>query len=361
MPRLLVLLAVVLWGCPAPVYSTLAREATPDVGRGVLASPPGTGCPAPDSARAARWFRCEPDGFNALLAARAPDRVGVVPIGGGVVWSRTLRVERDTAFLDGRAVPMRDVDHLRIDDDEDDLGRRATAVVAFTGVFGGFAAGLGFGGAATHGDTGAAVDATIVGTSLGLALGLAVASGGESQRVVPVGWAVRPRPNNVLDVGGDGCAGAAPRAVPGLFQSYVHCVGPDEVTAKAAADWVRVVEVRLRDGGVLTGSALALAPRAVQVDGRAVPFAEVESVALRRPHPPLRTARLTVRSALVGAAYGSVLGAGIALATGDPDDFWPAPLAFGAVGGAGGLAVGLLQGRDAVRDVTFLPDPAPEP
>ncbi|MEM1116942.1 MAG: hypothetical protein AAGJ11_10585, partial [Bacteroidota bacterium] len=75
---------------------------------------------------------------------------------------------------------------------------------------------------------------------------------------------------------------------------------------RASADWVRVVDLHLRDGGHVRGEALALTATEAVLDGQTLRLGDVERIELRHPHSPLRPVQLAAKSALVGAAYGAL-------------------------------------------------------
>lgn len=363
MRRLLLLpLAILLGGCPPPLPTpAIVREAPPE--RPVRASfePRTSTCPEADSLFNPYSFRCSPAGFNRRVASVPPDRIGVRSIGGRLDSSPSILVRRDTAFLTDRAVPMDAVERIwLIDEPSGSVRAQAMGISVLTSVVFGALIGaaypeaeVGVGRSTLRGVAG--------GAGLGLTFGFAAQSLAE-RRVQPVevvGWTEPPRLINTL----------APEAecpddtASGPTRRWYRraCFTPAELTARAGADWVRIIDLHLRDGGHIRGEALALTSTEAVLDGQTVRLGDVDRIELRHPHSPLRPVRMAAKSALVGAAYGAILGAGSALASGDADVLWQVPAVFGAVGGAGGLTVGLLGPGDAARDVTYVPAPLREP
>ena len=299
---LLVPLAAALWGCPPPLYSALYRE--PPAPQGV--SHRATSCALADGGRVLGTVACQPDAFNRLATSGTPARADVRTYDGRRVRGEPIRIERDTAFVGARAVPMGLVRQIHL------AGRGGRFDV--------------FGWPdAPH----------------------------AANVLVPSDAPREPRPTSPY---GPGCAEAASVPLP-YAPSYVRCSTPEELTSRAGAAWVREVEVRLAGGGAVRGRALAVAGEAAVVDGRAIALADVDRIVLRHPYGPLRPARRTLKAAAYGAAWGFLVGSAAALANDDPDALWRGAAVGGGIAGAGALTVNLLVPGDAARDVTYVPQP----
>ena len=295
---LLVPLAAALCGCPPPLYSVLYRE--PPVPQGTFYR--ATSCPPADSGRGLGTVACQPDEFNRLAASGVGADVRTYD--GRRVRGESIRVERDTAFVGAETVPMALVRTVHLPP-----GRGGRFDV--------------------FGWPGAPHAANVL---------------------VPGDTPRDPRPTSPY---GPGCTTPIPAAVP-FAPSYVRCSTPEELASRAGAAWVREVEVRLAEGGVVRGRTLTVTGEAAVVDGRVVPLAEVDRVVLRHPYGPLRPARRTLKATAYGAAWGLLIGSAFALSSGDADALWRSAAIGGGVAGAGAMAVSLLAPNDAARDETFV-------
>ena len=296
---LLVPLVALLCGCPPPVYSTLYREPPPPQGTFYRA----TSCPPADSGRVLGTVACLPDEFNRLAATGEPARADVRTYDGRRVRGEAIRIERDTAYVGEATVPMALVREVRLP------GRGGPFRV------------LGWP------DTPHAANVLVP---------------GDTPR--------DPRPTSPY---GPGCATPMPEAVP-YVESFVRCTTPAELTSRAGAAWVREVEVRLAEGGVVRGRTLTVTDESAVVDGRTVPLANVDRIVLRHPYGPLRSARRTLKATAYGAAWGLLAGSAVALSSGDADTLWRGATVGGGVAGLGALTVNLVALNDAAHDETYL-------
>lgn len=362
----LLLLAVALCGCPPPLYSVLYREPPPPEGLFYRA----TSCPPADTAEAGGvggTVACQPGAFNRLVSERGVGRVEVQTFGGRRVRGESIVIRRDTAYVGSEAVPMLSVDRVHLIDRRgarEGVGAVAltTALAAATGALVGLTHDADRVDGARRGAAG--------GATLGLALGLLLPPASPSRSFDVFGWADRPQVANVLAASdtlllprpsspyGPGCRGRLPAAVP-FERSFVRCVTAEELTARAGAAWVQEVELRLRSGASVRGDGLLVSDSEAVVDGRALPLASVERVVLRHPHGPLRPVRRTLKATALGAAWGALVGSGVALVDNDPDAIWRSAAAVGSTVGLGVLLVNGLVPNEAARDVTYFPDPEP--
>ena len=296
---LLVPLATLLCGCPPPLYSVLYRESPAPQGLFYRA----TSCSPADSGRVLGTVACQPDEFNRLAASGTGARADVKTYDGRRVRGESIRVERDTAFVGTQAVPMALVGQIHL------AGRGGRFDV--------------FGWPdAPH----------------------------AANVLVPSDAPREPRPGSPY---GPGCATSVPAAVP-YVRSFVRCVTPAELTARAGAAWVREVEVQFAGDGAVRGRDLTVSDGAAVVDGQSVALADVDRILLRHPYGPLRPARRTLKATAYGAAWGVLVGSAFALSNGDADTLWRGAAIGGGVAGIGALAVNLLAPNDAARDVTYV-------
>ena len=366
----LLLLAVALSGCVPPLFSSLHRpEPLAPPPRYAFVVPVSEGsCPArTDSTASPFRVSCLPGDFNAHVASRRPERIGVATVDRRTLSGPSIWVRGDTARLGSLSVPLERVDHLTLVQPADN-GQRLRATGLVVGTMAGFGAGVG---ALSGNETVATGEATLRGFGAGAVVGLAfaaVARGVESsERFEVVGWSspeTAPQGRSVLaqvgrqpsrEIGGQACGHPLPPSAVWIDR----CEDAQTLTTRAGAYWVEAVEVHLRDGGHLSGRDLLVTDTDVVLDGVRQPRAAVSRIELSAPYGRFRVVRPAAKGALTGAAYGLLFGAAVAIGSGDADGLWRGAALGGGLGATSGLTLGLARGRDRVRDVTYLPDPGP--
>jgi len=305
-------------------------------------------CVAPGPPYGVRAGTCEPDAFQALVTELAPDRVQAETWDGRRFGGRSLHFHADTLHLDRALAPLASLRRIELIDEPgvSTVARRLAIPAATAAAVGGL---LGL----WDGLDGAGQGAS-VGAGVGLALGLTVATAPSARPFEVIGWAEAPRLGNRLDVAGDGCTSGANAPAPFLAP---RCRSLADMQRQADADWVRRIELVLRGGGRLDGTDLVLNDASARLDGRRVPYEHVDRIELRHPRPPLYAAARAADGALGGFVLGSAVGLGRTVAGGEPGVVVRTAVGGAVVGGVGALVVGLIRPRDAVRDVTRLPEP----
>ena len=368
MSRVCLLLAIVLGGCPAPLFSSLHRPEPVAPSRSYTRSPEAGSCPSEAAAQPWR-VACLPGDFNAYVASRPVRRVEVQTWDGGRARGPSIRVDGDSARLGDRTLALGAVEALWLYDTTP-ADRLTNAAVA-TGTTAALGAGLGLVAGAAHPDA-TALRGSARGLALGASLGLALAwlADDPGERFEVVGWhnpALVTGPPGLLvteaeessragwAVGSRACG----RDLPPEAGWIGRCVTPAVLTERARADWVRQIDVVLRSGRRLRGRDLTVTDAEAMLDGTRQPLAEVARIELRVPAGPVRVLRPMARGLRTGLGLGVILGAGTALASGDADAIWRTAVVTGSLGAASGFSLGLLRGPDRVRDVTYLPAPGP--
>lgn len=326
-----------------PVFSALVNpEAEPDL-RGRFVPSEGE-C---DAERVVA-LTCTPDEFPAALAAVDPDRIVGQRWDGRKVAGRSILVGRDSARIGETSLPLADLERLWLETDPTpEVYATMLAVPAVTAGLGGLS-GLGPDGPSV-------LEGAAVGAGIGLALAVLARPRPLGRRFEVVGWAPPPRPDNRLDADADGCASEWYPAR--VYYWEPDCIAPDEVEARATANWVRQVDVVLRNGTRIEGTSVELGPTAAALDGRAVSYAELSRIELRAPPPPLAPLRTGARWAFEGGLMGAAIGSGVALAYGDPNAIWQSAAIGAAVTGMTGAILQLAFPRQGTRDVYVLPEP----